>query len=807
MTDRTRTLTSLSIALLLVSLPALTVFGLGAAAAKTDPPQLIKLTNGKTDSFLLADSRFLAGYGTVQGPSKGALAAWSTFSNGTTKDGYASLCAGCSAPTAKDVSGPPNWTPAVWCGIPASTGCPGLDDGYIRGFVNSAYPYLNTSLGVFDTNFGTSQLIPLHSPATPANKCLTANLTTAIYCNFLFPYLLASGGGAVGAAPFPHVLQSGYPPAYSNEVVRAYGAAWTQVTPNDYQIVQTPCLDQAGNNITFFFDPTVLQVAPNSGDPFAGFMGGPEGHVAYFMSSYQLDTPAGGCSLRQHETVGHIFIDGKSVYAFAPRVGNASFGLQSCSVSSPGNGIGCFGGFISYTGNLLVFRTYLGSDTPANSSFWLLDNSNGNAVYQIPNPGNFGEYIRASITDGGRLLWVSPDTSNPSNSVVWVYDPGRTFINSNGTLFHNLYPLGSFPGAQAFGIDGNTVLWDFTNSTSTYLQAYELYDQATGKGRLLPAVNIGGPPLLIGAYATVGATLPILYDNGLAAWISASGNTTDPLAINVYNVNAAEAGQPSLSGLRLGAYGFAYATSVVFSSLSQGWFFVNGKTTSDQVAQVYTLNVSGLPATSTSSTTSTSSSTSGSTTQSSSSSIQSHSQSSSSLTSQSSTVLTATGGGGDLIPGVPNLDLGIAVLLALVAIGALLYYLFRGGSRPGGPPVPPVIPPGGGEVTPSDKAKTQKKDCSKERLAFDSALARYKEQMAFLETADEAKWAGRLDDARRLRIYRDVRNAWHDLEQAREDLVRCLNLQESGSKETISMPPPPPDEVLKGLSMGPSPDD
>ncbi|MDA4127820.1 MAG: hypothetical protein OK452_11565, partial [Thaumarchaeota archaeon] len=152
MNDTTRTLSSLSIILLLLLLSAFTSFGIVTAAAKTDPPQLIKLTNGTSASTLLPDSRFLLGYNTLQVPSLGALAAWSTFSNGTTNAGYASLLG--SVPTAENV---PGFAPGC---IGASTACPFLDEGYIRTFVGSSQQ--NETMKVLDTLSGTSELIPLH---------------------------------------------------------------------------------------------------------------------------------------------------------------------------------------------------------------------------------------------------------------------------------------------------------------------------------------------------------------------------------------------------------------------------------------------------------------------------------------------------------------------------------------------------------------------------------------------------------------------------------------------------------------------
>ncbi|MDA4119213.1 MAG: hypothetical protein OK436_01360 [Thaumarchaeota archaeon] len=758
MNDTTRTLSSLSIILLLLLLSAFTSFGIVTAAAKTDPPQLIKLTNSTTASTLLPDSRFLLGYNTLQGPSLGALAAWSTFSNGTTNAGYASLLG--SVPTAENV---PGFAPGC---IGASTACPFLDEGYIRTFVGSSQQ--NETMKVLDTLSGTSELIPLHSPATPANKCLTSNLTTVYFCNFLVNNLYASGGGAVGVSPFPHKL-SGGGTVYSNEVVTWNGGKWTQLTPNDYQIVQTPCQYQNGVNITFGFDPTVI------GDPlYSGsvgpqnFMPGDGGHVAYAVANYSLDTPSGGCGLVQHETSVVMYVDGIPVlHSFPAPTYNATSKIYSCAGR-------CFGGFIGFTGNLVRYTTWTGTGQ-SNYTSWVYSKLEGN--YQIPGP-NLEVYASNSITDGSRLLWITPDTKNSGNNVVWVFDPGRSVVASNGTVLHSVYPLGSFGGAglvggaQPFGIDGNTALWYFTNSTGTYLQAYELYDQATSGGRLLPAVSLTGPPF------AAGGSLGIYYDNGLAAWVGATGNSTDPLAIYVYNVKAAEAGQPSLSSLRLGAVGLISASS---SSFSQGWFFINGGTTSDPVNQVYTLDVTGLLGSSSTSTTS--SSTSSSTLQS--------SRSSSSVTSQTSTVLTTTGGGGDLIPGVPNLDLGIGVLLVLGAIGALLYYFFFTRVRgPGVPPIPPVIPPGGGEVTPSDGAKAQKKkDCSKEKLAFDSALARYNETLASVQAYTEAYRAGLADAERGRLLDLNASDAMHKYRKARNDYAGCLGVSPSELPLPTDSPP------------------
>jgi hypothetical protein len=87
---------------MLISLPAWTGFAFNIVAAKTDPPQLIKLTNGNTDSLLLPDSRFLLGYNTLQVPSLGALAAWATTSGATTHYGYASLLG--AVPTAENAA-------------------------------------------------------------------------------------------------------------------------------------------------------------------------------------------------------------------------------------------------------------------------------------------------------------------------------------------------------------------------------------------------------------------------------------------------------------------------------------------------------------------------------------------------------------------------------------------------------------------------------------------------------------------------------------------------------------------------------
>jgi len=631
-------------------LPLLTSFAIGTAAAKTDPPQLIKLTNGKTDSILLPDSRFLEGYGTIQGPSRGALSAWSSFSNGTTNYGYASFSG--SVPTAMNVPEPQGSTSGC---LTASTACPSLDDGYIRTLVNNVYPNFNTSLNVFDTQTGTAQLIRLHSPATPANKCSGYNpeAVNIVWCNF--DEVFASGGGAVGSAPFAHNVTGSSYPQISHEIVAWSGGAWTQLTPNDYQIVQTPC------NFTLFFDPTVL-IATMAGD---------RGHVAYAMLNYHLDgvgmTQSGGCYLRQHETSVVMYLDGSplDLYSFPPYTGNSTFNVQSCVIS------GCFGAFIGYTGNLLLYTTYTGSDVQANRSYWIYDKSDG-FKRQITRPD-------LSVTDGSRLLWTTPDAGNPSlTSTVWVYDPGRSVMASNGTVLHSVYPLGSFGGAQPFGIDGNTVLWLFTNSTGGYLQAYELYDNATSGGRLLPAVNLAGQPMY-GAFAAVGS-LPIYYDNGLAAWVGGTGNATDPLAIYVYNVNAAEAGQPSLSSLGLGAYGFTSGLAVVASSFSQGWFFINGATASDQVRQVYAVNVAGLPATggtstsSSSSTSATSSSTTVQTTTSAASAIPTLTtlvSSVSSLTASTTSGPSTSGGLGAIE------ELAIGVLAAGTAIALGGYFITK----------------------------------------------------------------------------------------------------------------------------------
>ncbi|MDA4123183.1 MAG: hypothetical protein OK456_08405 [Thaumarchaeota archaeon] len=783
MNARIRTLTSLSILLLLMLLSAFGVLDVGNAAAKADPPSLIPLTNGNADSILLPDSRFLVGYNTVRGPSLGALAAWTSFSNGTTDTGYVNLQS--SVLTPKDVFG---FAPGC---LQSSTGCPSLDEGYIRTILNGTYPGNSASLNVINTLSGSAQLIPLHSPATPAGKCLTSNLTTVSWCNFFANSLYASGGDAVGVSPYPRVVGHGTPSVYSNEVVAWNGSGWTQLTPDDYQTVTTPCLDQSGGNITFGFDPTVI------GDPLyvdsvgpQDFMPGDAGQVAYAMTDYHLDTPPGGCSLVQHETGVQVYVDGDPISGlnFAPVVGNATFNVQSCVAFR------CFGGFVGLAGDLLIYSTY--TDFLENSTYWALDMSQENGGnYQLPDQGDFGSSVGAYITDGERIAWAAPDASNPGNNVVWEFDPGSYAYASNGTVLHNVYPIGSFPGATPFGIDGNTTLWTFTNSTGIYLQAYELYDQSASKGLLLPAVYLEGPPANGAEVDAAVGSLPIYYDNGLAAWVGASGNATAPLSIYVYSVKAAEAAQPPLSSLNLGAYGFNDTNSVVASSLSEGWFFVNGFTTNDPVAQVYALNLTGLAATPTttgtasSSTSETNSLVSNSTAQGSNSSSFStsiQSQPSSSGTPQTTTTQTTTTGGGDLISGVPNLDLGIAVIIALAAIGVILY-LGRFRARP--PEGPPSVPPGGGEAAPSDGANGGKRDCTALKLAYDSALARYDEQAARFETVFEARVGGVLDSARAdvAKAFTDMNYAWYEAEHAANAYAYCLGVPRSH----VPIPDPP----------------
>jgi hypothetical protein len=584
---------------------------------------------------------------------------------------------------------------------------------------------------MYDTVLENGLTIPLFNTATDYTFC------TAVYCNFsnLFP----NGQGWIGIGPYLRVnaSQDGHQQRqYTTELSGTPLGRWGQLTPSDYQLLPTGgqyynTTTGTLQNTTVVFDPTVP----------TNLVSGLAGQYAYAQTNYVRDGWLSGSTVAQHATRVDLIMEPGHVVAatFNPNPGDPAHNVPTCGTPTSGP---CFQGLSTYNNNILLYTTFYPTQV------WYFDRS----LMQGAPLVNFSRMI----TDGNRILWDSYSPGSPSPYGVYLYDP--SFAQPGHTL-----KLGtSLSQPSLVGVNSKWAVYVNITSSSG---VYQVNSFSLKSGQFLQSVQ-----------ASVGN---FLFDNDRVFWLEASSSSSVNSTLYWYDLTqpSPAVGQVDVSALGFSGNGPYMST---FMGNSYRFIFLCGTPWGESYPQVFALDLFALQAGGGTSTTATSS------TRSSSSSSGTGQSSSSTSTSNTS---TTTGG---VNTGVGGTSGGISTgyLLgggaAAGGLGLLGYWVFRGRRRTSKrrkrtstlpKPVSPADP--GASVSGKNQGA---KDCSKEKLAYEAALANYNrlkgiDQMGHdlfgsknpIGPAPEDLTGGSM-----LEISLDA--AWANLVAARLDYAHCLGV-------------------------------
>jgi hypothetical protein len=719
---------------LLLALPVFLLTGIPTSQAGTADPllkaNLIRLTNTAFQKTLMLDARYGLQDSSLKGLyQSGAMVAWSGFPSPSSGlpaviNSYAVLST--SSSTVKNISTPAGYAVAAGGAMDQGVVLIQMSNTTAAAAAKpSQYAYM------YDTVTENGLTIPLFNTATDYTFC------TQVYCNFsnLFP----NGQGWIGIGPYLRVnaSQDGHQQRlYTTEISGTPLGRWSQLTPSDYQLLPTACqyyntTTNTLQNTTAVFDPT----APTN------LVSGLAGQHAYAVTNYVMDGWLSGCTVAQHATRVDLVMEPGHVVAatFNPNPGDPAHNVPTCG--SPTSGP-CFQGLSTYNNNILLYTTF----NP--TQVWFFDRS----LMQGAPLVNFSHMI----TDGNRILWDSYSPSSPSPYGVYLYDP--SFAQPGHTL-----KLGtSLSQPSLVGVSSKWAVYVNVTSSSG---VYQVNSFGLGSGQFLPSVQ-----------ASVGN---FLFDNDRVFWLDASSSSSVNSTLFWYDLTqpSPAVGQVDVSALGFSGNGPFMST---FMGSSYRFIFLCGTPWGESYPQVFALDLFALQAGGGTSNTANSS------TQSTSSSSGTSQRSSTTSTSNTNTttggVNTGVGGTSGGIPTGYLLGGGAAG----GGLGLLGYVFYRAGRRRTKRRKKTPKPPG--PVSPTDagttarEKKEEAKDCSKEKLAYETALAKYNKLKGIDQTAYDLSASKNpigpapMDPTGNWMLEVNLDNAWTNLVEARLDYAQCLGV-------------------------------